>query len=227
MTGLDQRRLEILGRIGIDVWQLRGKIPEPGSEHHEKSSSGSESIGDIAREISSCERCVLHKTRTRTVPGTGNESADWVFVGEAPGQNEDQQGLPFVGRAGQLLDAMLAALDMNRESVFIANVIKCRPPGNRDPRPEEVVECEPYLHRQLEILKPKIIVALGRISAQALLKTSSPLGKLRGQVYQYGVNAIPMVVTYHPAYLLRSPQQKAKAWEDLLLARSIVVSGSQ
>jgi DNA polymerase len=227
MTGLDQRQLEILGRIGIDVWQLRGKTPEPGNEHQEKSGSESESIGDIAREISSCERCVLHKTRTRTVPGTGNESADWVFVGEAPGQNEDQQGLPFVGRAGQLLDAMLAALDMNRKSVFIANVIKCRPPGNRDPRPEEVVECEPYLHRQLEILKPKIIVALGRISAQALLKTSSPLGKLRGQVYQYGVNAIPMVVTYHPAYLLRSPQQKAKAWEDLLLARSIAVSGSQ
>ena len=130
--------------------------------------------------------------------------------------------IPFVGRAGQLLDAMIAALQMNRENVFIANVLKCRPPGNRDPDPEEVAQCEPYLHRQLAEIKPRVIVALGRISAQALLKTNTPLGQLRGKVYEYGEYQIPLVVTYHPAYLLRSPEQKAKAWIDLLFARSLV-----
>lgn len=219
MTGLDRRRLEILSRIGIDVWQLRESVPPPAIREDSADAITGESIDGIAAEISSCERCSLHQTRNHTVPGVGHGRADWVFVGEAPGHNEDQQGLPFVGRAGHLLDAMLAALGMDREQVFIANVIKCRPPGNRDPLPEEVAECEPYLHRQLDILKPRIIVALGRISAQALLKTSSPLGRLRGQVHRYG--DIPMVVTYHPAYLLRSPGQKAKAWEDLLLARSV------
>ena len=147
-----------------------------------------------------------------------------MFIGEAPGQNEDQQGLPFVGRAGQLLDAMIAALRMQRSDVFIANVIKCRPPANRDPVPEEIAECEPYLHRQLALVKPKVIVALGRISAQALLKTSESLGSLRGKVHQYGPSNTPLVITYHPAYLLRSPQQKSKSWEDLLLAKSVVDS---
>ena len=145
-----------------------------------------------------------------------------MFVGEAPGQHEDEQGLPFVGRAGTLLDAMIQALGMHRDETFIANVIKCRPPGNRDPLPEEVAACEPYLHQQLGQVRPRVIVALGRISAQALLKTTEPLGKMRGRVYQYGAHATPLVVTYHPAYLLRSPDQKHKTWQDLLLARSLV-----
>ncbi len=154
--------------------------------------------------------------------GCGNPGADWLFLGEAPGQHEDLQGQPFVGRAGQLLDRMIAALGMEREQVFIANVLKCRPPNNRDPLPAKIEQCEPYLHRQLAQIKPKVIVALGRISAQALLKTGEPLGKLRGRGYQYGPDNFPLVVTYHPAYLLRSPEQKTRAWVDLWQAKSIV-----
>ena len=179
-------------------------------------------MAEIAHQVSQCRQCPLHATRTNTVPGAGSMQAQWMFVGEAPGQNEDEQGLPFVGRAGQLLDSMIAALKMQREEVFITNVLKCRPPGNRDPEPGEVVKCEPYLHRQLKIVRPKIIVALGRISAQALLKTNAPLRELRGTVYHYGEYNTPLVITYHPAYLLRNPPQKASVWEDLRLARSLV-----
>ncbi len=180
------------------------------------------SLERIAQAVSACQRCDLHKSRTQTVFGCGSPDADWLFVGEAPGHNEDLQGQPFVGRAGQLLDRMIAALGMAREQVFIANVLKCRPPNNRDPLPREIEQCEPYLHRQLALIRPKVIVALGRISAQALLKTTAPLSKLRGRVHRYGPDDIPLVATYHPAYLLRSPGQKAAAWEDLWQARMIV-----
>lgn len=145
-----------------------------------------------------------------------------MFVGEAPGAEEDRQGLPFVGRAGQLLNEMLFALGLERGSVFICNVLKCRPPDNRDPMGNEVVQCEPYLHRQIALLSPRVIVAMGRFAAQSLLKSQQSIGRLRGNVHQYGDLTLPLVVTYHPAYLLRSPADKGKAWEDLQLAREVV-----
>jgi len=189
------------------------------------SADASDTLARIAAEVAACQRCELHRTRTNTVPGCGSARADWLFVGEAPGRDEDAQGEPFVGRAGKLLDSMIAALGLARADVFIANVLKCRPPDNRDPLPGEVEQCEAYLHRQLAQLQPKVIVALGRVSAQALLKTGDALAKLRGAAHHYGPANIPLVVTYHPAYLLRSPEQKAKSWDDLWLAKGIVEKG--
>ena len=252
MANLDNRRLEILDKMGIDVWCLRKRSGDkPGQDSFDAGSektdqadqtgdrnisvagssleenpesviSDFDSLDDIALQICQCEKCPLQASRTKAVPGVGYANSAWMFVGEAPGQNEDQRGEPFVGRAGQLLDAMIAALQMQRSQAFIANVIKCRPPGNRDPLAEEITQCEPYLHQQLKLVQPKVIVALGRISAQALLKSSKPLGHLRGKVHHYGSTSTPLVVTYHPAYLLRSPQQKSKSWQDLLLAKSVV-----
>lgn len=170
--------------------------------------------------VRGCTKCRLHATRTQTVFGVGNRSAQWLFVGEAPGADEDRQGEPFVGRAGQLLNAMLFALGLKREDVFICNVLKCRPPGNRDPQDDEAAACEPYLLRQIELINPRMIVALGRHAAHSLLKTDLALAKLRGRRLQY--HDIPLIATYHPAYLLRSPADKRKAWEDLRLARDIV-----
>jgi len=170
--------------------------------------------------VASCQACPLHETRTQTVFGVGNENADWLFVGEAPGADEDAQGEPFVGRAGKLLNAMLFALGLSREQVFIANVLKCRPPNNRDPRPEEVGACEHFLRDQINLIKPRIIVALGRHAAHNLLKTDQPLSRLRGKIHTY--ENTPLLVTYHPAYLLRSPAEKAKAWADLCLAQGQV-----
>jgi DNA polymerase len=152
----------------------------------------------------------------------GHESADWMFVGEAPGAEEDRQGLPFVGRAGQLLTAMIIALGMRREEVYIANVLKCRPPNNRDPMGTEVRQCESYLHQQVAHVQPKIIVALGRFAAQSLVKTTRPIGKLRNHVYTFEDSGIPLVVTYHPAYLLRNPLDKRKVWQDLCLAKRVL-----
>ncbi len=169
-------------------------------------------------EIRACTRCELAKSRTQAVPGVGDLRAEWLFVGEAPGANEDRQGEPFVGDAGKLLDAILAAIGLARgNNVFIANVLKSRPPGNRDPKPEEVATCLPFLERQIELIQPRLIVALGRFAAQSLLATDTPIGRLRGQVHRY--RGVPLVVTYHPAYLLRNPMDKAKVWEDLVLAR--------
>jgi DNA polymerase len=153
-----------------------------------------------------------------TVFGDGNPNADWMVIGEAPGAEEDRQGLPFVGRAGQLLNAMIAALGMRREDVYIANVLKCRPPNNRDPLGNEVLECSPYLRAQIHNIRPRIILALGRFAAQALLQTTTPISRLRGSVHRYGEFDTPLVVSYHPAYLLRSPLEKRKAWQDLQLA---------
>lgn len=174
----------------------------------------------LERAVAACTRCGLHTTRTQTVFGVGNRQAQWLFVGEAPGADEDRQGEPFVGRAGQLLNAMIEAIGMKREEVYIANVLKCRPPGNRDPQPNEVECCEPYLMRQIELIRPRLIVALGRHAAHSLLKTEAPLARLRGQRLTY--RGTPLVVTFHPAYLLRSPGEKRRAWDDLCLARSIV-----
>ncbi|KVD74725.1 DNA polymerase [Burkholderia sp. ABCPW 14] len=172
---------------------------------------------ELRARVADCQRCRLCEKRTNTVFGVGDENADWMLVGEAPGENEDRQGEPFVGQAGKLLDNMLRALALKRgEDVYIANVIKCRPPGNRNPEPDEVARCEPYLQRQVALVKPKLIVALGRFAAQTLLKTDASIASMRGRVHQY--EGVPVIVTYHPAYLLRSLQDKAKAWSDLCLA---------
>lgn len=174
----------------------------------------------LERTVAECTQCGLDATRTQTVFGVGTRTAQWMFVGEAPGADEDRQGEPFVGRAGQLLNAMLFALGLKREDVYIANVLKCRPPNNRDPQPREVACCEPYLIRQIELIQPRLIVALGRHAAHSLLKTELPLAKLRRQRLSY--HGIPLIATYHPAYLLRNPIDKRKAWDDLCLARSVV-----
>jgi len=168
--------------------------------------------------VKACTLCDLHRTRTQTVFGVGDRQAQWMVIGEAPGADEDAQGEPFVGRAGQLLNSMLKACGLKREQVFIANILKCRPPQNRDPAPNEAECCTPYLHRQIELVNPKLILCVGRIAAQNLLNTDTPIGKLRGRVQRLGTAQRPVVVTYHPAYLLRSPGEKRKAWDDLLLA---------
>jgi len=173
----------------------------------------------LRERVVSCTDCQLCETRTHAVFGVGDPQADWLFVGEGPGMNEDQEGEPFVGQAGRLLDNMLLALGLQRGAgVFIANVVKCRPPGNRDPLPEEVAACAPYLRRQIALIQPKVIVALGRFAAQTLLRSDAKIGTLRGSVHRY--EGVPVIVTYHPAYLLRTLSDKAKAWEDLCLARS-------
>jgi uracil-DNA glycosylase family 4 len=171
--------------------------------------------------VAGCRACGLCRGRTNTVFGVGDEQADWMIVGEAPGENEDLRGEPFVGAAGQLLDNMLKAVGRSRtgqgtQGAYIANVLKCRPPANRNPQPDEVAQCEPYLARQVALVKPRVIVAMGRFAVQALLKTTEPIGRLRGQVHHY--EGVPVIVTYHPAYLLRTPTDKGKAWADLCLA---------
>ncbi|MBX3609470.1 MAG: uracil-DNA glycosylase [Hydrogenophaga sp.] len=187
--------------------------------------------GDVAQldwpalreAVAQCRACGLCESRRNTVFGVGHTQADWMIVGEAPGEQEDRQGEPFVGAAGQLLDAMLRACHRSRTAndasgVFIANVLKCRPPANRNPTPEEVLQCEPFLARQVALVQPKLIIAMGRFAVQALLKTNEPIGRLRGRVHHY--EGVPVIVTYHPAYLLRTPTDKGKAWADLCLAMS-------
>jgi uracil-DNA glycosylase family 4 len=181
-----------------------------------------DSLEAIAKQVKKCTRCTLHATATNPVPGEGNPNAELVCVGEAPGAKEDETGRPFIGLAGQLLTKILAAIDLTREQVFICNVLKHRPPGNRNPLPQEVEACSPYLIRQLELIKPKVIVAFGTFAAQTLLNTKTPLGQLRGLVHQY--HGIPLVVTYHPAALLRNPAWKRPTWEDVKLARRILDS---
>ena len=180
------------------------------------------SLKAIENAVAKCTRCRLYKTATNPVPGEGNPKAELVCVGEAPGANEDATGRPFVGQAGQLLTKILAAIDLTREDVFICNVLKHRPPGNRNPLPDEVAACSPYLVRQLELIKPKVIIAFGSFAAQTLLDTKAPIGKLRGAVHQY--HGIPLVVTYHPAALLRNPAWKRPTWEDVKLARRVLDS---
>ena len=179
-----------------------------------------DTLDEIARVVAECHRCPLYKTATNPVPGDGSADADFMCVGEAPGANEDQQGKPFVGQAGQLLTKILEAIDLKREDVFIANVLKHRPPGNRNPLPDEVIACSPYLVRQIELVRPKVILALGTFAAQTLLETKLTIGKLRGQVHRY--YGVPLIVTYHPAALLRNPAWKRPTWEDVQLARRIL-----
>jgi DNA polymerase len=180
------------------------------------------SLDQMREQVVACEACGLCKGRRNAVFGHGGQPTRWLVVGEAPGEQEDRQGQPFVGRSGQLLDAMLSAVSMSRErDVFITNVIKCRPPGNRNPKPEEIAACSPYLMRQIVLLKPQRILVLGRFAAQTLLGTDATIGSLRGRIHQLKTDEgqqIPVVVSYHPAYLLRSPSEKARAWQDLKLA---------
>lgn len=183
------------------------------------------SLDEIAQKVQKCTRCPLYATATNGVPGEGDPKAELVCVGEAPGANEDATGRPFVGQAGQLLTRILASIKLEREDVFIVNVLKHRPPGNRNPRPEEVEACSPYLIRQLELIKPKVIVAFGTFAAQTLLQTKTPLGQLRGLVHRY--HGTPLVVTYHPAALLRNPSWKRPTWEDVKLARRVLDSATR
>ncbi len=208
-------RLQYLEAMGIDVWMSRAA-----STDHQQAPDTTDSWSVLQTEVTQCTQCDLCKTRSQTVFGAGNKNADWMIVGEAPGQSEDQQGLPFVGKAGLLLTEMLRAIDLDREQVFITNVVKCRPPGNRDPDPIEVKTCEAYLLRQIALLKPKIILALGHVAAQALLNTDAPIAGLRGKIH--ALNDTPVIVVYHPAYLLRSTLDKRKAWADLKFARQTV-----
>lgn len=200
-------------------------LPLLASEQEQTVRNSEQAWSDLKNAVANCRACGLCETRTQTVFGVGNHQAEWMLIGEAPGQNEDLQGEPFVGRAGQLLTEMLRAIGLKREEVFIANMLKCRPPNNRDPSGEEVAACHNFLLRQIELIRPKIIVAVGRIAAQNLLKTQQSLSKLRGA--RHYLENYPLVVVHHPAYLLRSLTEKAKAWDDLQFAMSVYQSLEQ
>jgi uracil-DNA glycosylase len=220
---MDARRVAILATLGIERFVPRHGARNAAPAQQEPVATDVAALGWEALEqaVASCTRCALSTTRTNTVFGVGDKAAQWLVVGEAPGAEEDRQGQPFVGRAGQLLNSMLRAVGLAREQVFIANVLKCRPPGNRDPLLEEVRCCMPYLHRQIALLKPRLILCVGRIAAQNLLDTQVPIGKLRGHPHVLAPFGMPVVVTYHPAYLLRSPGEKRKVWDDLRLALEV------
>jgi uracil-DNA glycosylase len=234
---LDERRVAMLEQFGIRLPPQAlalapaepTALPAPAPERAQVALAPRAAGIDVmewdalADTVAQCRACKLCATRRNTVFGVGDRQADWLIVGEAPGENEDVQGEPFVGQAGRLLDNMLRALGLSRrEKVFIANVLKCRPPANRNPEPDEVSQCEPFLRRQVQLLQPKIIVAMGRFAVQSLLGTTEAIGKLRGQRHSYA--GVPVIVTYHPAYLLRSLPDKAKAWADLCMAREIAAS---
>lgn len=238
--GVDSDLIRAALRQQLEADRLLGiksvPMPPPSSGSHAGRGTGSipkkatASAGDKAEqlrildttEVMGCTKCSLHQTRTQTVFGQGSPDARLVFVGEGPGYEEDKQGLAFVGRAGQLLTRMIAAMGLTRDEVFICNVIKCRPPGNRDPSADEILACSPYLQRQIEIIDPEVLVALGSPATKTLLNTASPIGKLRGRFHDYYLSgitgqgaSIPLMPTYHPAYLLRNPAEKSKVWEDL------------
>jgi len=218
----ENQRRAYLRAMGIDVWLPRDSVE---AEAEAEALPVEESSGELPvamdwealrGSVSDCTLCGLSQSRTNTVFGIGNPDADWLIVGEAPGAEEDRRGEPFVGKAGKLLDEMLRAIGQHREDVFIANILKCRPPDNRDPKVDESASCRPYLERQIQLIQPRMILAVGRIAAQNLLASDEPVGRLRGRPHE--LDGIPLVVTYHPAYLLRSPSQKSKAWHDLCLA---------
>jgi len=246
-TAGESRRHRYLRAMQVDVWLKRTRSPHvpvvtavgaPDSTEpvapSVKDEAGADAkvagkaLAELEAVVSGCRRCELHSGRTRTVFGTGDTRARCMIIGEAPGAEEDARGEPFVGRAGQLLNAMLRAIGMSRDAVYIANIIKCRPPKNRDPKPEEMVACSPYLDRQISLVKPRVILAVGRVAAQHLLGSTTAIGRMRGQSYFYekcddGAR-IPIVVTYHPAYLLRSPLEKRKSWDDLRRVRQLLES---
>lgn len=237
---LDARRRALLDAMGIVIWEDRSKptvqtsaqpmvqasalgSPEPAAQD----SVADLNWADLEQRVTGCVACALHRTRSRTVFGVGNQAARLLVVGEAPGAEEDRRGEPFVGRAGRLLNAMLAAIGLPREQVYIANIVKCRPPGNRDPLPAEAAACSDFLARQVALVGPCAILAVGRIAAQNLLGVETPIGRLRGRLHHYGPAALPVIVTYHPAYLLRSPDEKRKVWTDLLIAKDLLDAESK
>ncbi len=245
---MNTKQRQYLAEMGIDVWVKRDisnaidmepvpaesqtlQVPNTQTqadiEQVKASPENSISIktmdwGELHKEVESCQRCSLSESRTQTVFGIGSQTARLMIVGEAPGEEEDRMGEPFVGKAGQLLNSMLAAIGLERKSVFIANTLKCCPPQNRDPHPLETSQCEPFLQRQINLLNPALILAVGRVPAQQLLGVSTPIGKLRGQTYTHENSGIPLVVTYHPAYLLRSPKEKRKSWDDLRTVKKLL-----
>jgi DNA polymerase len=200
----------------------RVRAPEPDLFAGEGPEPRSESLDAIRGDIGDCRRCKLASGRTNIVFGSGNPNADLMFVGEAPGAEEDRQGLPFVGRAGQLLTRIIEAMGLRRDDVFICNILKCRPPENRNPEPDEIASCEPFLFRQVAAVQPKVICALGTFGAQTLLRTKEPVGRLRGQFFLY--RGVKLMVTFHPAYLLRNPGEKRRVWEDVQKVRDYLLS---
>jgi uracil-DNA glycosylase family 4 len=219
---LNTKSLDYLRQLGIPTWVPRDAQlihPQQQPSSHQDDASRWE---NLRQAVAQCTACGLDKTRTQTVFGVGNQQAELLIIGEAPGYHEDQKGEPFVGAAGKLLDAMLKAIQLDRQTVYIANILKCRPPNNRDPKPEEVQLCTPFLLQQIQLIQPKLILAVGRIAAQFLLQSKTSLSRLRGKMHEY--SGTPLLVTYHPAYLLRNPQDKAKAWEDLKKVRDFLHS---
>jgi len=222
------KELGVRGLSRDPAWRRRPGDPPPAAERggpalatRLSENGGVEDLSSIRAEIGECTRCRLHRLgRRQIVFGVGNPHAALMFVGEAPGYDEDLQGIPFVGRAGQLLTKIIEAIDLRREDVYIANIIKCRPPENRNPEPDEVATCEPFLFRQVEAIRPRVIVALGKFAAQALLKSQDSISRLRGRVYSYG--GARLVATFHPAYLLRNPAAKRDAWEDMKVVRGLL-----
>jgi len=234
------RQERYLAEIGIPLYELRREPGMAATAAAAAQADGAQALriesaelvagaaatdvwASLAAQVRGCTLCGLHRSRTQTVFGVGRRDAELLVIGEAPGADEDRQGEPFVGRAGQLLNAMLLAIGLPRADVYIANILKCRPPGNRDPQPEEASACAPYLSQQIALVRPRAILAVGRIAAQWLLQSDSPIGRLRGRVFQYGEAGTPLVVTYHPAYLLRSPMEKAKAWTDLCMVKDLLL----
>lgn len=209
-----------LEAMGIQVWEALAHDENRDSLPGIDNRSIDRQWAELEQRVSVCEKCSLHASRTQTVFGVGNRQADLLVIGEAPGRDEDLQGEPFVGAAGQLLTAMLKAIELQREDVYIANILKCRPPNNRDPEPSEITNCNDYLRQQVALLQPKAIFAVGRIAAQSLLNTTRSISALRGQVHSY--ENVPLVASYHPAYLLRKPTEKRKAWEDLKRLREVL-----
>jgi DNA polymerase len=228
--GWSERQIAMLREIGVRVWAppdedapaLPAAIEEAPAPALPASPVGTLDWPALRDAVAACTACKLCETRRQTVFGVGNTSAHWMIVGEAPGEQEDRQGEPFVGKSGQLLDNMLRSVSLTRgeadpaHQVYIANTLKCRPPGNRNPLPDELAKCEAFLIRQVQLVQPRIILAMGRFAVQALLRSSEPIGRLRGRVHRY--QGVPLIVTYHPAYLLRNLVDKAKAWDDLCLA---------
>jgi DNA polymerase len=217
-----------LQALGIYEWQqkLLGTqkpvTPATSTTHANSSCPPSLDWDTVQQTVAKCTACDLHKTRTQTVFGVGNRTARLMIIGEAPGFYEDQQGEPFVGRAGQLLTAMIKSIGFELKDVYIANILKCRPPNNRDPQPEEVMRCTPFLDQQIKLIEPRLLLAVGRIAAHYLLKTKASLESLRNKIHHYGVNDIPLIITYHPAYLLRNPIDKKKAFLDLLFTQRLL-----
>jgi len=221
-----------LEAMGIPVWKSRRNLPfakqieqgivAPEIVIDEQQMEVDDDWESLQHQVKQCIACGLHQTRKNTVFGVGNLQADWMIIGEAPGEAEEARGEPFVGPAGQMLNQMLLAIGVSREKVFIANILKCRPPNNRDPKQDEVNSCQGFLKQQIKLIKPKVILAVGRVAAQNLLHTKETIGHIRGKPYALEETQIPLVATYHPAYLLRSPTEKSKAWVDLVLAKKVL-----